>query len=103
MHRHIAVVVLGKAVRDAGSVVTVDRVSQTFDLGWQHGAPFLSVLDSAPQSPDRAEGKHGDQSGCGRLLVMAVWRRCTLRELEQSVAFATDHFLGEEGPPEAAT
>src|SRR6516165_8799003 len=59
--------------------------------------------DSARQSPDRAEGEHGDQSGRGRLLVMAVRRRCTLRELEQSVAFGTDHFLGEEGPPEAAT
>src|SRR6516165_11837475 len=28
MHRRIALVVLGKAVRDAGSVVTVDRFSQ---------------------------------------------------------------------------
>jgi hypothetical protein len=53
------------------------------------------------QSPDQAEGDHGDRSGCRRLLVMVVWRRCTRREVEQSVAFGTNHFLGEEGPPEA--
>src|SRR5262249_33669942 len=53
------------------------------------------------QSADRAEGDHGDRSAWRRLLVMAVWRRCTRRELEQSVAFGTDHFLGEERSPEA--
>ena len=54
--------------------------------------------DSMLQSPDRAEGDHGDRSGCRRLLVMVVWRRRTRREVEQSVAFGTNHFLGEEGP-----
>jgi len=57
--------------------------------------------DSMLQSPDRAEGDDGDRSGCRRLLVMVVWRRCTRREVEQSVAFGTNHFLGEEGPAEA--
>jgi RNA polymerase sigma factor (sigma-70 family) len=52
------------------------------------------------RSSDRAEGDHGDRSGCRRLLVMAVRRRRTRREVKQSVAFGTDHFLGEEGPPE---
>jgi hypothetical protein len=57
--------------------------------------------DSTLQSPDRSERDHGDRSRWRRLLVMAVWRRCTRRELEQPVAFGTDHFLGEERPVEA--
>jgi hypothetical protein len=99
VQRHIALVVLSKAVRDTSGVVTVNRVRQTFEKR-QHGP--LRLLHPPMSAQDRPIGPDGCTSPLTPM-TYAITYVCMERDFRTPVRRVSCESKPHNGSPAASS